>query len=646
VDGQCELIGAERIISGKCEASGDIYKTSSGYRKIPGNTCIEPESNRKDEPVEKECGKEGSEKPRPDVPAGTISHLEKSFHGDNIQYFYLERSETSTGDDETIIMHVGRNKLYISHDGGGDWQPVLDKEHIVTIHPNPYFKDWVYFVTSNQKVFYTRNRGKTIDPFIGPSGIPMTNIAGVTKFAFHPKRAGWLIWVGERNCDGDGDCHSVAQYTKNGGETWHDLMTYVRECSWIQGLKNSANESLVYCSSFKSQSGDQRDKSADMGDLQLLSSTDFFDNREVKFDRIIGFANLDEYVVVAFVDKDETSLRMAVTVDGATFADADFPPRFSTSRTTAYTVVDSITKSIFLHITVNQEDGREFGTLMKSNSNGTYYVTSVDAVNRDRLGYVDFEKVQGLDGVALVNVVVNWEDVLKDKDHKKLKSKITFSDGGEWFYLTPPTEDSEGKSYDCKGGLDKCSLNLHSYTERKDVRDTYSSGSAVGVLLGVGNVGEFLSPYSEGNTFISDDAGATWREVHKGPYTWEFGDQGGIIVAVKDDAPTDQILFSEDQGRTWTAYKFSDRVVMVEDLATVPSDTSRKFMILANDGDSRSQRLAIQVDFSGLHDRKCIPLTYVTNPRCPQCQRSRSWRFRTVDSCPSLFRIREMSFRP
>lgn len=602
VEGECRLTESERIISGKCDGPGDIYQTSSGYRKIPGDTCIEPRSDRKDDPVEKECGKEGNINPNPPVIPGTIKHTQSPFSGDRIVYIYLERSETSSGDDETILMHVGQSELFISYDGGGEWEPLLPGENVVGIYPNPHFNDWVYFVTSNREVFYTRNRGKSVNRFEGPSQIPITDIPGVHRFAFHPKRAGWLIWVGEQHCDGQGDCHTFAQYTKNAGETWHDLTKYVKECAWIQGYKNNANESLIYCEQYSSQKGDQREKEQEL--TQLISSSDYFDNMELEFDRTIGFANLDEYVLVAFVDDDNTNLRMAVTIDGETFADADFPPKFSVSRHSAYTVLDSSTKSIFLHLTTNADKGREFGTILKSNSNGTYYVTSLDSVNRDRWGYVDFEKVQGLEGVALVNVVINPDDVVNNKADKKLRTKITHNDGGEWFYLTPPEKDSEGESYNCKGGTDKCSLNLHSYTERKDVRDTYSSGSAVGVLLGVGNVGESLQPYSEGDTFISDDAGVTWREVHKGPYTWEFGDQGGIIVVVKDDGPTDRVLFSEDQGRTWQEYKFTDRMLTVDDLGTVPSDTSRKFLLVAHGGDD--EQFSIQIDFTGLHDRKCI----------------------------------------
>ena len=590
-------------MSGSCDNPGDVYTTSSGYRKIPGNTCIEPSSNRKDDPVEKKCGDEGSNKPKPSVPAGTITHTEKQFQGSNIQYVYLERSETSSGDDETILMHVGQKQLYISHDGGVDWKPFLENENVVSLYANPYFKDWVYFVTSDQKVFYTRNRGKNIEQLEGPDRLPISDMSGITRFAFHPKHAGWLIWIGDEDCDHGGKCHSFAQYTKDAGSSWEPLTKYVKECSWIQGIKNDASESLIYCSRYASQSGDQRDKLGET--TQLVSSENFFKDSEVKIDKIIGFAVLDEYVIVAYVDEDNKSLRMAVTVDGKIIANADFPPRFQTSRQSAYTVLDSVTKSVFLHITVNEERGREYGTIMKSNSNGTYYVTSVDGVNRDAMGYVDFEKLQGLEGVALVNVVANLEEVQKGKEDKKLKTKITHNDGGEWSYMAPPKQDSEGKDYNCGSDLNKCSLNLHGYTERKDVRDTFSSGSAVGVLLGVGNVGEYLSSYNEGNTFISSDAGVTWREVHKGPYTWEFGDQGGIIVVVKDGSPTDQVLWSEDEGKTWSEFKFSDRKLDVEDIATVPSDTSRKFMIVAKDPDSENRRLAIQLDFSGLHDRKC-----------------------------------------
>ena len=48
-----------------------------------------------------------------------------------------------------------RRVSHLSSDGGAHWRPILEKENVVTIHPNPHFHDWMYFVTSDQKVYYT-----------------------------------------------------------------------------------------------------------------------------------------------------------------------------------------------------------------------------------------------------------------------------------------------------------------------------------------------------------------------------------------------------------------------------------------------------------------------------------------------------------
>jgi len=65
---------------------------------------------------------------------------------------------------------------------------------------------------------------------------------------------------------------------------------------------------------------------------------------------------------------------------------------------------------------------------LKSNSNGTFYGVSLEGVSRNRAGYVDFEKMIGLDGIALVNVVSNMDDVLLT-GKKKLQTRITHNDG-------------------------------------------------------------------------------------------------------------------------------------------------------------------------------------------------------------------------
>lgn len=72
--------------------------------------------------------------------------------------------------------------------------------------------------------------------------------------------------------------------------------------------------------------------------------------------------------------------------------------------------------------------GPYWGNILKSNWNGTYFGLSVENVNRNEEGYVDFEKVIGLDGIALINVIANPDEAVVTK-RKTLQSRITHNDG-------------------------------------------------------------------------------------------------------------------------------------------------------------------------------------------------------------------------
>jgi len=79
-------------------------------------------------------------------------------------------------------------------------------------------------------------------------------------------------------------------------------------------------------------------------------------------------------------------------------------------------------------MTMSEPPAPYWGTILKSNSNGTYFGVSIENVNRDERGYVDFEKMIGLDGIALINVVANPDHAIVS-GKKSLQTRITHNDG-------------------------------------------------------------------------------------------------------------------------------------------------------------------------------------------------------------------------
>ena len=577
-----------------CKSGDEKYMGSSGFRLIPGNECIRKGGKELDIEIERPC--EDTIK----TPAsGKISRVITPFKANNFrEYYYLERTPTSTGADETIIMRNDMNEVFISKDHGKNWNiiPELEDEDIVAIVPHQYFKDVVYFLTGYSTVYYTVNRGQSFGSFYADHP---PNEEGLPVLSFHPDNKDWLIWTGAVECGtySEGECHSESQISKDRGDHWETLLRYVQKCEFIKKEGRGDAEQLVYCEQFKDEK---------LGnELQLLSSDDWFKTSQTHFDNILTFATMSEFIIVAQRDEIQ-NLKVDASIDGKTFAAAEFPKNFNVPVQSAYTVLDSSTHAVFLHVTVGSHEDFEYGKLMKSNSNGTSYVLSIGGVNRNGAGYVDFEKMQGLEGVAIINVVDNLDDEEQRKS-KVLKTMITHNDGAQWAPLKAPEKDSNNKDYDCDvGNMDECSLNLHGYTERKDPRDTFSSASAVGLMMGVGNVGSKLTRKAEANTFVTSDGGVVWREVMKGNFMWEYGDQGGIIVIVEDNVATNVVYYSLDEGYNWTEYQFADEKMIIDDLTTLPSDNSRNFLLWRRDTGSGGKITTVNIDFSGLRDRKCI----------------------------------------
>ncbi|KAJ7579921.1 vacuolar protein sorting/targeting protein 10 [Mycena floridula] len=544
---ECIPMGPEPIPPGICvPGSKQTYLGSSGWRKIPGNTC---KGGHKDDKVEKDCSK--------NKPAeGQISSNE-----------------------------------------GYSWRRLFPDEHFVAFYHHPHSPDRAYLITAGTKFYVTTDFGRSWNRMRAPTP-PNTFRAQVLRFTAVSDQ---LIWTGNENCEG-ANCHAEAQYSRDNGRNWHMVEKYVVNCAWASDTKPKADPTEILCESYAKKEGNQRHFDADPNNpLELVEGQTFFTKKKKLFDRVVGFAKFSEYLIVAELLPARNSLDLQVSLDGVSFAAGMFPPSMH-PETHAYTFLESSTGSLFLHMTMSEPPHPFWGTILKSNSNGTYFGISIDNVNRNDRGYVDFEKMIGLEGIAIVNVVADPAQAAIS-GIKALQSRITHNDGGTWKPLRPPLVDSSKNKYSCDSV--KCTLNVHGYTERREPRATYSSSGIVGLIMAVGNVGETLADYTDSDTFLSRDGGFTWEEVHKGAHLWEVGDSGSLLIMTNDEEATDRVLFSTDEGLNWREYTFSQDKIRVWYIVTVPEDTSRRFILFGQNARTK-EWLAIHIDFSALVQRQCI----------------------------------------
>jgi len=194
--------------------------------------------------------------------------------------------------------------------------------------------------------------------------------------------------------------------------------------------------------------------SALMRDFKLLLSDDFFETEReptmASQRQVRGFANMAPvkgFIVAAAKAMGSRELALYVTKDGAMWHRAEFGDHRIEEE--AYTILESTNYSIQVDVMPNRY--ALMGTLFSSNSNGTYFSRNIEHTNRNRQGIVDFEKIQNIQGIVLVNKVDNPDEVSSQLSaDKRIKSQISFDDGRTWESLKVGKEE----------------LHLHSVTEQ------------------------------------------------------------------------------------------------------------------------------------------------------------------------------------
>jgi hypothetical protein len=590
---QCVPTGPIRIPVGQCGSNEQTFTASSGYRKVAGNSC--QGGIQKDETKRYPCNTGAPND-------GQVLHQTHTFNALIIDHVYFSESPN-------VALLLQDGSVWRSINDGLSWTHEVvpfDANYpdatFTMIVAHAYDHDRGYLITSGQRFLLTTNRGKT---WLGFNTAPLQpNALNIAILQFHPVHSDWLIWTG---MDGDCsattsvDCRAVAWYSLDNGKEWHKIDEYVRLCQWASASASfrAPDPTAIICESYRDKRGSQRAFDAS-NPLELIHGLNYYKKKQKVINAIEGVAVFDEFMVVAEYAASSETLTLQISLDGLRFARAAFPPQTKLEKR-AFTVLDSNTGSVFLHGTTHGNAGSEWGALFRSNWNGTFFTLTLEHVNRNSKGYVDFEKMLGLDGVAVANVVSN-PDQAPISGVKQIQTRITHNDAGRWKPLTPPTRDSLGHAYDCTDT--SCALHLHGYTERDDPRATYSSPTAVGLMLGVGNVGKNLAPYRDSDTFLTRDGGFTWEEVHKDAHKWEFGDQGSLIIIVNDEEPTRSVSYTQDEGLTWHEFDFGE-TLRISKVVTVPEDTRRKFLLFGASPKGTEKAMVVHLDFTGLTTRQC-----------------------------------------
>ncbi|KAJ6558840.1 vacuolar protein sorting/targeting protein 10 [Mycena vulgaris] len=576
---QCAPIGPESIPVGACRAPWHTFMGSSGYRKVPGNVCT---GGTKDQKIAKPCEAFPGQ--------GDVIHQEFRFPNHIAQHAYFPQSTT-------ILVRLMDQSMWQSSNEGYTWNQLFPREHFLAFYHHKYASQRAYLITKTDRFYTTTDSGRTWNPLSAPVP-PNTFRAQILRF--HPD-SDKLIWTGNKDCDTplSPNCHAEAHYSRDNGRMWTFVENYVINCAWMKDIRLVGDPTAIVCESYQNKTGSQRFFQAD-NPLALIEGSQYFTRKTKLFNQVVGFAKFSEYWLVAELLPERGLLELQVSFGGP-FATARFPTELD-PNTHAYTVLQSTTGSLFIHVTTSEPPYPYWGTIVKSNSNGTFFGISLGNVNRDDRGFVDFEKIYELDGIALANVVANPDEAVFTGT-KVLQSRITHNDGGTWKPLTPPSTDSDGNKYKCQST--SCTLHLHGYTARGRPEATYSRWQIVGVLIAVGNVGESLASYDESNTFLSRDAGLTWEEVRKDPYMWELGDSGSILIMARDGTATDHVLFSTNEGLHWREYRFTSKKMHVRSIVTIPFGTSRRFILIGN-FPSSYESTVIHLDFTGLTSKQCV----------------------------------------
>ncbi|XP_052741999.1 sortilin-related receptor isoform X1 [Bicyclus anynana] len=457
----------------------------------------------------------------------------------------------------------------------------------------------VFVDSTNKKLYYTQDNGVTITR---------------SDLSFHPSELAFDEEVPNRYVILDKvDSTRNLYMTLDGGKTFKLIQSYVKTFLWSSA---PGYAKMFYVERWKPGGNSTVLSVNDPANIMVNAHELFADAKDFQIKGDFMFATKQS--------KEKNSLDLYISHQRGPFFKAQFQTELDLNK---FHIADVTDKRIFVSVMHTENLANLYVSEISRNFTQYNFVLSLEQVlcyfpegnwkdswleDVTEDPFTDLYRVEGLKGIYIASKV-NHKSQVSNIEPEHLVSLITFDHGVTWSPINPPVEDENGKPLNCHIE-NSCSLHLcQKFSQLYPVTRSasiMSSKSAPGIIMATGVLGKSLKGIP--GVYISRDAGLTWRRILKDYYFFNYGDHGGVLVAVKyfkSRGETRRILYSTNEGIEWNSYQFNADDLRIYGLMTEPGENTTTFTMFGS-ANEQHQWIIITIDLLNTFPRNCTQDDY------------------------------------